>query len=210
MKPVEQTKLHIPGEINGNCMCAAIASILEIGIEDVPHFEDMSDGKWYLELRRWLKKKGYHLITYDKEVYLPGYFIAHGPSIRGFEHSVVYKGTEMVHDPHPSKVGLEKVKSIWALLPLDPALFKDKEEIKQIKADEKKLRYLLWLNHGHPEALYGDDGEMQCSHYDHYLIDFKRDSVEDIARAFERKIITSGSTGAIHRWGKEDTEITKP
>jgi hypothetical protein len=35
-----------------------------------------------------------------------------------------------------------------------------------------KIRYLLWLRHGCPsEALYGDDGEMQCSSC---CADFKR------------------------------------
>ncbi len=38
--------------------------------------------------------------------------------------------------------------------------------------DEKILRRLLWLRHGCPfSALYGADGEMQCSSCD---IDFKR------------------------------------
>jgi len=43
---------------------------------------------------------------------------------------------------------------------------------------EMKLRELLWVNHGCPtHALYGDDGEMQCSICG---IDFKRDSESTI------------------------------
>jgi len=45
---------------------------------------------------------------------------------------------------------------------------------------EKKLRELLWLNHG-CMGLYGDDGEMQCNCAGvHIPIDFKRDSVLEI------------------------------
>jgi len=46
------------------------------------------------------------------------------------------------------------------------------------------LRHLLWLRHGCPSAaLYGDDGEMQCSVC---LIDFKRLPATAIADRFER------------------------
>lgn len=46
------------------------------------------------------------------------------------------------------------------------------------------IRKLLWLRHGCPvNALYGDDGEMQCGIC---LVDFKRDSVEDIEAKFRR------------------------
>ncbi len=48
---------------------------------------------------------------------------------------------------------------------------------------EKILRKLLWLQHGHT-ALYGDDGEMQCSEC---MLDFKRDSSEDIKKVFDEQ-----------------------
>lgn len=47
-----------------------------------------------------------------------------------------------------------------------------------LKEENKKLRMLLWARHG-CSALYGDDGEMQCSHC---MIDFKRDSADYIER----------------------------
>ena len=44
------------------------------------------------------------------------------------------------------------------------------------------FRKLLWLRHGcPPRALYGDDGEMQCSVC---MIDFLRDSPERIEQRF--------------------------
>ena len=101
-------------------MNAAFASILEIPIEDIPHFEDMSETKWYPSLLNWLKSLNFSLLTWEEERYLLGYFIANGPSSRGFGHSVIYKSIEMVHDPHPSRDGSEKITSVWALLPFDP------------------------------------------------------------------------------------------
>ena len=56
MIPVDQTKLHEP-PVNGNCTNAAFASILEIGIEEIPHFEDMPANKWYPALLDWLESK---------------------------------------------------------------------------------------------------------------------------------------------------------
>ncbi len=132
MIPVEQSKLHIPGTQNGNCITAALASLLELELSDMPEFEDMADcGKgtkdnksWFRALLDWLESLEFYLLQWEEEIYLPGYFIANGPSPRGVEHSVVYKGREMVHDPHPDKSGLEKITSVWALLPLNPAQFK--------------------------------------------------------------------------------------
>lgn len=51
-------------------------------------------------------------------------------------------------------------------------------------SSNREIRKLLWLRHGCPiQALYGDDGEMQCSIC---LVDFLRDSVEDIESKFLR------------------------
>ena len=48
--------------------------------------------------------------------------------------------------------------------------------------ENELLRKLLWMRHGCPfPALYGDDGEMQCSKCG---IDFKRASAEYIERRF--------------------------
>jgi hypothetical protein len=54
----------------------------------------------------------------------------------------------------------------------------------EVLADAERLRKLLWLRHGCSfSALYGDDGEMQCSACG---IDFKRAPAEDIEAQWER------------------------
>ena len=124
MIPVIQTKLHIEGEQTGNCMRAAFASILEIEIDDIPEFEEMSDKEWFPKLFNWLESIGFYLLQWDEEIYLPVFFIANGMSPRGVSHSVVYFEKKMVHDPHPSGLGINTITSVWVLLPISPAKYK--------------------------------------------------------------------------------------
>ena len=57
--------------------------------------------------------------------------------------------------------------------------------------EEKQLRLALWMNHGCPkQALYGDDGEMQCNAVS-CRIDFKR---EPLARL----CLTLMALGCLH------------
>lgn len=57
MKKVFQT---IHGQGKGNCLPAVIASLLEISIEDVPHFND--DKNWKQSLSDFLNSKGYEVL----------------------------------------------------------------------------------------------------------------------------------------------------
>lgn len=129
MKPVEQTRFGSPG---GNCLQACLASVLELPLDDVPDFcnehpgEDEDASRWIKELAAWLE--GYELtclVANMHEGILPWwttlYWIAGGKTHRRGYHSVVYKGQELAHDPHPDKVGLKAVEDAVLLLPLDAA-----------------------------------------------------------------------------------------
>lgn len=97
MQPVKQTKEGI----DGNCLAAVIASILELELGDVP---DFGEDRWITELFTFLAPYGIypifvsfqamHLIQYS------GYYGVSGKSPRGLEHIVVYKDGLMVHDPY--------------------------------------------------------------------------------------------------------------
>ncbi len=53
-------------------------------------------------------------------------------------------------------------------------------DMRLLEARELELRKEWWLNHGHlSEALYGDDGEMQCNQIG-CITDFKRESLEEL------------------------------
>lgn len=76
------------------------------------------------------------------------------------------------------------------------------ERIYDLERENKELRRLLWMNHGHicelsPERphsqpqrtgtyrmLYGDDGEMQCASC---MVDFKRLTPREIAQCWRKR-----------------------
>jgi hypothetical protein len=54
-------------------------------------------------------------------------------------------------------------------------------------AIETRLRAFLWLNHGHGQSLYGDDGEMQC-HLCIPVYDYRRAPLDQIVAAAEAAV----------------------
>lgn len=120
MKPVMQSKLHAHDGIhNGNCLAACIASIFELDLWMVPPFEDMYGRKdrseWATRFDDWLEKF-FHMERVTQPCYqeghTPEFYIASGMSPRGVYHAVIYSKGKMVHDPHPSGLGIEKVDYI--------------------------------------------------------------------------------------------------
>ena len=119
MIPIKQTVLHTE-KTKGNCLQAALASILERRtVDEVPVFEEEN---WYFQLMNWLEVHNIELVRWDYEVQFKGYYLVVGQSPRGdFKHIVVYKNGEIVHDPHPDNTGLKKIESTWLLVPFNPA-----------------------------------------------------------------------------------------
>ena len=115
--PVDQT---IFDNKKGNCFAACVASILEVPLVDVPNFCALK-GDWYSPTQDWLvANHGMSLVNLKVENWAGGenwaeifdylrgcYCILNGKSPRGeWEHSVIVRNGEIVHDPHPSKDGL--------------------------------------------------------------------------------------------------------
>ena len=116
MIPVDQTRYGDPG---GNCFSACVASLLELPIDDVPYF--MHD--WPAAFDAWLEARGLCQVSvpYDPSMGVPpGFYILGGQCPRG-SHAVVARGPDIVHDPHPSRVGLTHREDCTVLAPLDPA-----------------------------------------------------------------------------------------
>ena len=104
MTPVTQT-LFGGGEngIPGNCYQAAIASILNLSLDAVPHFVLFEARSLYI-FKMWLKDRGLDVSVYgmkwfyDEEDPLDinlipegEYVLASGMASRGFSHSCVYQ-----------------------------------------------------------------------------------------------------------------------
>ena len=113
MRRVDQTVMDSE---KGNCFSACVASIIETTIADVPFF--MDPGEWYDRFSKWLKGRGFYPLCFDFDGWEKsevkrfrselGPHILSGKSPRGeHQHSVVASGLEVVHDPHPSRDGIE-------------------------------------------------------------------------------------------------------
>jgi hypothetical protein len=120
MRPVDQTTFGVPG---GNCFSACIASILELAIEDVPYFMgdfQEPDQAYADRFEAWLLPRGFYpmYFNYSKHAssLVRGYHLLGGRSPRG-PHAVVARAGVMIHDPHPSRVGLTVIEDFTILVP---------------------------------------------------------------------------------------------
>lgn len=115
MREVTQTILHdqIPG-VPGNCLQAAVASLLDLDLDDVPHFIEHTG--WLQYLADWARDRGYLIIARPPESVRMG--IAYGPSPRGVQHAVVWLDGRVAFDPHPSRAGLLSINEAMSWEPL--------------------------------------------------------------------------------------------
>jgi hypothetical protein len=118
---VTQTAFYDPAiPTSGNCVQAAVASLLALPLEDVPNFIERGFD-WSIWLEDWLAERRLMLVRFDCEMVWDGLYLASGPSPRGVNHMVVMQDGKLVHDPHPSRAGLEKITATFLLAPYDPA-----------------------------------------------------------------------------------------
>ena len=123
MIPVQQTQFE---EGAGNSLDACVATLLELPLDRVPHFNGHG-ARWMVEMNRFLGKFGFAAFIIEAHAVrsvcwpIDGYSIACGQSSHGL-HAVVWKGSEMVHDPHPDGEGLAGPPMSFTLLcALDPS-----------------------------------------------------------------------------------------
>lgn len=113
------------GATPGNCTQAALASLLDLPLDQVPHIILFHD--WYRATKLWLDGRGKKLRVYTDSVSSRAYWehigvevadldrapsgqmmLALGHSHNGpWAHIVVWKGGELVHDTHPNRLGLK-------------------------------------------------------------------------------------------------------
>lgn len=128
MKPVHQTKFAVdddngPNPERGNCLQAALASVFELDLEDVPHFVAMSGQDWWPSLFRWLAGRNI-AVEYINAPFEPlnALYLKVGKSPRGqFPHVVVCRNGEVLHDPHPDGTGIENHLGTYLFVVADPA-----------------------------------------------------------------------------------------
>jgi hypothetical protein len=142
VKPVDQTRLGFP---EGNCFAACLASLMEIPLDQVPSVMGMDPevpAWWPLHLDRWLSRYGLYGLYFVVQpshidiaalhgiytnnsndlVWPRGPCIALGRSPRGYPHAVVACDQVLLHDPHPSRLGLVSIDGYIVLIPFNPAI----------------------------------------------------------------------------------------
>lgn len=127
MTPVQQT-IIAPADgtqMPGNCLQAAVASLLDLPLNEVPHFvgDDWASGgerNWWVELWQWCAARGLKINAAEPD---PGeYYLGRGPSPRdpaNRSHVAVYRDGALVHDPHPDGTGVVEVHGRWVLRPAE-------------------------------------------------------------------------------------------
>ena len=136
MKPVQQTIFE---KNFGDCFRACVASIFEFSISEMPNFweqtQDVSEfwslnNNWMMETRGF-KILHFQLLPEDKHAVVDLLCIACAKTIRGNEdHAVIWKNG-LVHDPHPSGVGLaEEPDTFIVFVPIDPMSWRNNEKAR--------------------------------------------------------------------------------
>jgi hypothetical protein len=98
--------------IYGNCMQAAVASLMNLPLEAVPHFGAFDD--WPAAMALWARGRGLLMKGERTNVIPERRCLVGGDSPRGFKHMVVGGNGRVLWDPHPSRDGLVKVtEATW-------------------------------------------------------------------------------------------------
>lgn len=107
-----------PRGIPGDCMRTAVASLLDLPTEAVPHFALFdAPGAWFNAFGLWLQGRDLRISPTTLQN-VAGQCLAIGMSPRGVEHVVVWGPDGLVHDPHPSQGGIEP-RQFWAIVPIE-------------------------------------------------------------------------------------------
>lgn len=115
MKPVVQTITIGDGSGRpGNCLQAAVASLLDLDLGHVPHFVEHDD--WLERLVDFGAERGYRVAYRAHPV---AFGLAFGRSPRNAAHAVVCLDGEIVWDPHPSRDGLVSISNYVEWAPLE-------------------------------------------------------------------------------------------
>lgn len=102
-------------ELNStNCMQCCVAYMLGLPLSEVPHFAAFGE-EWEAALEGFVQSQGYALVMLPSNYEVEADYFASGTTTRGTTHMVVMNDGKLVHDPHPSNAGLDKIQCVWIL-----------------------------------------------------------------------------------------------
>lgn len=141
MIPVDQVRTGNP---QGQCTEAAVASLLEVSLGDVPDLWEGQSADEERPPRRWVELLGlilshgcqfvrYHVsrtplndfdldaldLHREARFVARGFHLLGGKNPDGFDHMVVAKDGVVVHDPNPSRNSIVVVEEVVVFIPLE-------------------------------------------------------------------------------------------
>lgn len=120
MSPVKQTIFSDKEKgVHGNCMQAAVASILELPLCDVPNFAEAKN--FWGAVRRFFRQHNLQMMHLSVDSVVPGYYMVTGRSPRFADvlHQTIYHSGKLAHDPHPDNTGVTEITNVEILVPID-------------------------------------------------------------------------------------------
>lgn len=109
MRRLQQTRIHNPPELLGNCFPTVIACFLDLDSpEDVIQIQEKyKEDDWNIQLLNWLNDKGWIWGTLEGHLYDDSFYTVTGKVSRSdVNHICIYKNGELYHDPNPCSEGL--------------------------------------------------------------------------------------------------------
>lgn len=109
MKKLQQTRIHNPPEILGNCFPTVIACFLDLNSpEDVIQIQEKyKEEDWNNQLQEWLLEKGWEWKKINNHLFDDSYYLVIGKTKRGnASHVCIYQNGKLYHDPNPCNEGL--------------------------------------------------------------------------------------------------------
>ena len=137
MKPIYQTKFRgsdSPVGERGNCFQAAVASLLELPLEEAPDIQEYDEEmKWFDIFREWLNKRGLTAFGLSTEgnILLQGYHLIETKSTtlqNGELHVCVGYNQKIIHDPNPNATSVGEIADYIVVMPLNPAFSPEVKE----------------------------------------------------------------------------------
>ena len=106
-----------------------VASLLELSLDEVPHFVSLPLEQWWEAIEGFFAERGLLIVWQPLGAETGGWLplgidvMVTGKSPRGaWNHVVIMRDWNLVHDPHPSGDGLDgDPNGAYYLFPLDPA-----------------------------------------------------------------------------------------
>jgi hypothetical protein len=119
MTPLKQTITHDPANgVTGDCLRACVASILNLGIAEVPHFTEDANPFYAHKMATWVAARGLVLkINGEYRGRSPSgkYYIGVGLNSRDEFHACVFQDGSLVHDPCTNNSGIKELQFIFEI-----------------------------------------------------------------------------------------------